>query len=99
MSIIRPLTAATMIRTRRSFALVAMLVLLSGAAAAQPLPLDRIRLPAGFTIEVLARVPSAREMTFGANGTLLGQSTWRGSPPVCRSKIKRPAGSITPMTR
>ena len=77
MSIIRPLTVAQMIRTR-SFALVAMLVLLSGAAVAQPLPLDRIRLPAGFTIEVLTRIPSAREMTFGANGTLFVAST-RGS--------------------
>ena len=37
---------------------------------AQPLPLDRIRLPPGFTIELVARVPGAREMAFGANGTL-----------------------------
>ena len=28
------------------------------------------RLPAGFAIEVLARAPGARQMTFGANGTL-----------------------------
>ncbi|HET8877242.1 MAG TPA: sorbosone dehydrogenase family protein, partial [Casimicrobiaceae bacterium] len=37
---------------------------------AQPLPLDRIRLPPGFTIELVARVPGAREMAFGARGTL-----------------------------
>ena len=43
-------------------------------ATAQSLPLDRIRLPAGFTIEVLARVPAVRAMTFGANGTLFAGS-------------------------
>jgi len=40
------------------------------AAFAQSLPLDRIRLPPGFTIELVARVPGAREMAFGARGTL-----------------------------
>jgi glucose/arabinose dehydrogenase len=39
-------------------------------AFAQSLPLDRIHLPPGFTIELLARVPGAREMAFGARGTL-----------------------------
>ena len=33
-------------------------------AVAQSLPLQRIRLPAGFTIELVARVPGAREMAF-----------------------------------
>ena len=42
--------------------------------AAQPLPLDRIRLPAGFTIELVARVPGARQMAFGTNGTLFAGS-------------------------
>ena len=42
-----------------------------GCAAAQaPLPLERIKLPPGFAIELVARVPGAREMTFGARGTL-----------------------------
>jgi glucose/arabinose dehydrogenase len=40
------------------------------SVCAQSLPLDRIRLPPGFTIELVARVPGAREMTFGARGTL-----------------------------
>ena len=44
-------------------------------ARAQSLPLDRIHLPPGFTIELLARVPGAREMTFGARGTLFVGST------------------------
>src|SRR6266571_161807 len=42
------------------------------AAVAQTneLPLDKIKLPPGFTIEVVARAPNAREMALGANGTL-----------------------------
>ena len=48
----------------------------SGMAAAQgTLPLERIRLPEGCTIELVARVPGAREMTFGARGTLFVGST------------------------
>jgi glucose/arabinose dehydrogenase len=57
------------------FSRIAPLLLLAAAylpsvASAQPLPLDRIRLPPGFTIELVARVPGAREMAFGAHGTL-----------------------------
>ena len=57
------------------FSRIAPLLLLAAAylpsgALAQPLPLDRIRLPPGFTIELVARVPGAREMAFGAHGTL-----------------------------
>ena len=37
---------------------------------AQGLPLDQIRLPKGFTIELVARAPGAREMAFGDHGTL-----------------------------
>ncbi|CAG0967096.1 hypothetical protein BURK1_01022 [Burkholderiales bacterium] len=44
-------------------------------AAQAPLPVDRIRLPPGFAIEVLARVPNARAMTWGAGGTLFVGST------------------------
>src|SRR6476660_8639275 len=37
----------------------------------QPLPLDQIKLPPGFTIELYATgVPHAREMVMGAKGTL-----------------------------
>ncbi|MGE5144627.1 MAG: PQQ-dependent sugar dehydrogenase, partial [Acidobacteriota bacterium] len=39
------------------------------------LPLDEIKLPSGFSIELVARVPSAREMTLGAHGTLFVGST------------------------
>ena len=44
--------------------------LLVPPAAAQQLPLDRIQLPPGFRIEVLASVPNARSLALGDKGTL-----------------------------
>ena len=35
------------------------------AAADSPLPLEKLKLPPGFSIEVLARVPNARQMALG----------------------------------
>ena len=49
---------------------IAFVAAFAPAVAFAQLPLDRISLPAGFTIDVAARVPGAREMTFGAKGTL-----------------------------
>jgi glucose/arabinose dehydrogenase len=54
--------------SRGAIALAASLV--AAAALAQSLPLERIKLPGGFTIELAARVPSAREMAWGERGTL-----------------------------
>lgn len=49
----------------------ALLLAPASAAFAQgTLPIDSIRLPPGFTITVLARVPNVRAMTWGAEGTL-----------------------------
>ena len=53
----------------RSFT-AAIALLAATAAFSQDLPLERIKLPPGFRIEVLARVPNARELALGANGTL-----------------------------
>ena len=39
------------------------------------LPLETLKLPPGFSIEVVARIPSARQMTWGAAGTLFVGST------------------------
>jgi glucose/arabinose dehydrogenase len=39
-------------------------------AHAQPLPLERIKLPPGFRIELYAMVPNARSLALGAKGTL-----------------------------
>lgn len=70
--------------TRRSCAVptrwlvvVALLAAVAGVPAgrAQSPPLERIQLPRGFTISLVARVPHAREMTFGARGTLFVGST------------------------
>jgi glucose/arabinose dehydrogenase len=57
----------------RFFAIVGALAGMD--ALAQSPPLQRIHLPPGFTIELLARVPGAREMAFGARGTLFVGST------------------------
>lgn len=47
-----------------------MLLCTGGAAYAEPLPLDRIQLPPGFRIELLARVPNARQMALGDKNVL-----------------------------
>ncbi len=48
------------------------------AHAQSPLPLESIRLPPGFSIELVARVPNARAMTWDAEGTLFVGSTGAG---------------------
>lgn len=47
-------------------------------AVAADLPLDRIQLPPGFQIELLARVPNARQMSLGKNNVLFVGSTREG---------------------
>jgi glucose/arabinose dehydrogenase len=49
--------------------LLFLLTLFAGTSAATP-PVDRIRLPAGFKIEVYAEVDNARSLTLGDNGTV-----------------------------
>ena len=57
----------------------AILIAVATMAHAQaPLPLDTIRLPPGFTLELVARIPNARAMTWGGNGTLFVGSTGAG---------------------
>ena len=56
--------------------LAAMLTAAAANVQAQSsLPLERIRLPPGFVIELVARVPNARAMVWGRNGTLFVGST------------------------
>jgi glucose/arabinose dehydrogenase len=66
----------------RTLAAAAVLACVGGSAtfssAQSTLPLDTIKLPPGFTIELAARVPNARAMTWGANGTLFVGSTGAG---------------------
>ncbi len=49
------------------------------ASAQSALPLDTIKLPPGFAIETVARVPNARAMTWGAQGTLFVGSAGAGT--------------------
>jgi len=72
------------------------------------LPVETIRLPPGFTIEVVGRVPNARAMTWGAAGTLFVGTATAGKvyaltlpPPgtkgeavvnVIASGLREPAG-------
>jgi glucose/arabinose dehydrogenase len=74
-------------------------------APAQTLPLDKIKLPPGFAIEVLARVDNARGMALGEKGTLFVGSMRAGKVVAVRmaagaapqvitiaSDLKLPAG-------
>lgn len=83
-------------------------VVSSVARAQSALPLESIVLPPGFAIETVARVPNARAMTWGANGTLFVGSADAGKvyavtlpPPgkngeatvrVVASGLREPAG-------
>jgi len=78
------------------------------ASAQTALPVELLRLPPGFTAEVVARVPNARAMTLGAAGTLFVGSASAGKvyalalPPagtkgeavihVIASGLREPAG-------
>jgi glucose/arabinose dehydrogenase len=55
-------------------ALLSIFVMDPPPAGAQSLPHDRNRLPRWFANEFVARVPGARELAFGANGTLFAAS-------------------------
>jgi len=66
------------------------------AADQASLPLDRIELPPGFAITLLARVPGAREMTWGARGTLFVGSR---SDEVYAVTLPSGTGSVAPTVR
>src|SRR5205085_12086802 len=50
------------------------------------LPLETIKLPPGFAIELVARVDNARAMALGANGTLFVGSMRAGKVYAARTK-------------
>ena len=65
----------------RSLSVVAvgLALVCGGAAAAQEIPLDKITLPPGFSIEVYASgVPNARSMALSPTGTLFVSTRQRG---------------------
>jgi glucose/arabinose dehydrogenase len=59
-----------MLRLLRLFLVLLALLPATLASLAAELPLDGITLPAGFKIELLARVPNARQMALGDNHVL-----------------------------
>jgi glucose/arabinose dehydrogenase len=59
------------------------------------LPLEQIKLPPGFRIEVVARVENAREMALGAKGTLFVGSMQAGKVYAVRLRPDGPATVTT----
>lgn len=58
-------------RTHHALAsLVACLLCGTGVLSAEPLPLERIKLPQGFSIELYARAPEARSLALSPSGVL-----------------------------
>ena len=64
-------------------------VTLCHLAQASDLPIEEIRLPPGFKIELLARVDNAREMALGAKGTLIGRAFLYGLGAMGEAGVTR----------
>ena len=62
------------------------------AAPAQRLPLERIKLPPGFTIELFARVPNARAMAIGKQTLFVGS---RSSGKVHALRLRGEGASLS----
>jgi hypothetical protein len=59
------------------------------------LPLESIKLPPGFTIELVARVDNARQMALGSKGTLFVGSMQAGKVHAVRWRSGAPAEVLT----
>src|SRR5574340_186467 len=70
-----PMKTAALLRL---LLLLAPAVLWTAAVHAADLPLDTLRLPAGFSIALFARVDNARQMALGSHGTLFVGSMQAG---------------------
>src|SRR5438034_10419910 len=75
--------------------IAAFLIVGSPLGRSADLPLDKIKLPPGFTIELVARVPNAREMALGPRGTLFVGSTEAGKVYAVTLKPTGPAAVTT----
>ena len=60
-------------------ALVVLAALPASTSATQPLPLERLKLPPGFAIDVYADVPEARSLALGPDGIVFVGSMRRGT--------------------
>ena len=74
-----------------SLTIAVLLILAAPLSRAEDLPLDKIKLPPGFAIELLARVPNAREMALGTRGTLFVGSMEGGKVYAVTAKSAGPA--------
>jgi glucose/arabinose dehydrogenase len=79
----------------RSIHLLALAFVCAMPACAQTLPLDRISLPPGFKIEVLARLENPREMVLGSEGTLFAGSMRAGNVYAIKLQPGAPARVTT----
>ena len=79
---------------RRVFAFVAACIAVP-VAGQTTLPLDRISLPPGFKIEVLARLDNPREMALGSDGTLFAGSMRAGNVYAIKLQPGAPARVTT----
>jgi glucose/arabinose dehydrogenase len=81
---------------RSLYATIAAAVILgSSPARGDDLPLEKIKLPPGFTIELVARVPNAREMALATQGTLFVGSMGAGKVFAVTLKPNGPATVAT----
>src|SRR5258708_19731966 len=78
----------------RRWLLAAFLLFTAVPMWAADLPLDKIKLPPGFKIEIAARVENAREMALGARGTLFVGSMQAGKVYAVTLEPGKP-GSVT----
>ncbi len=78
---------------RRSLFVLGLLLAFVSVRAAD-LPLEKIKLPLGFKIEVAARVENAREMALGARGTLFVGSMQAGKVYAVTLEPGKP-GAVT----
>jgi glucose/arabinose dehydrogenase len=79
----------------RRLSILAGAVILAACAQAEDLPLEKIKLPLGFAIDLVARVPNAREMALGAKGTLFIGSMEAGKVYAVTLRPGAPAAVTT----
>lgn len=74
-------------------------LLLTASVCAAELPLDKIQLPPGFSIELLARVPNAREMALGDDRLLFIGSMAEGKVYALELNDRYQAGKLHVVAR
>ena len=68
---------------------------LNQTACSQDLPLQRIKLPSGFQIEVYAAVPGPRSLALGDNGTVFVGTQREGSVFALVPRVGAPPEVLT----